>query len=532
VTGNSGSDFRIKLLVVHPDGRRQKFLVTFPERRTLKIDQRYIGLPLTLRVDFVPGSIVCRPGTGHTLMIAGKPVKEHSLNVNDIVGLDQYSIEFLELPEPLPMEEATRFVSINDISESTVVVSSPPKDDSEFTPLPQVPNAQLPYAPQAPAVRTKTPTPAPRVPDAPRATEAPVVLQQAVQQQPVQQQAAYSDEPRRPDPEDSTAIIRRLQVPGTMPASQNTYSNYSTLEPANRSDATSTGTFSRHTHTGLNTEAGIENPDGAPPTGITFNKKHLMMAGAAVAVLAGYLLISPFSSKDSDINSTELSSEAGPDSASSPVDPSGEMKPMDIPDTHPESSTKSEAQVSGDPDPAVVPNQALIPAPVPMATAGSNPMESPFDDKSGFDPIAVDQFFDAVDSGDEARIKDLVEKRVVDINLSRRRGYAALHLAAARGDLATVKYLIRMKADSNVLDGSGATPLMWAVFRRHESVVKFLAPKTDLKIARQGGETALDLAKRMNMTRLLKTLDPEPKKTAKKRDTKKRVPSALPDKKK
>jgi hypothetical protein len=38
------------------------------------------------------------------------------------------------------------------------------------------------------------------------------------------------------------------------------------------------------------------------------------------------------------------------------------------------------------------------------------------------------------------RIKELVEKRVVDINLSRRRGYAALHLAAARGDLATVKY--------------------------------------------------------------------------------------------
>lgn len=74
---------------------------------------------------------------------------------------------------------------------------------------------------------------------------------------------------------------------------------------------------------------------------------------------------------------------------------------------------------------------------------------------------------------------------------------------------------------------------MWAVFRRHESVVKFLAPKTDKKIARQGGETAYDLAKRMKMTRLLKILDPEPnKKTAKKRDTKKRVPTALPDKKK
>lgn len=521
MTGNSGSDFRIKLLVVHPDGRRQKFLVTFPERRTLKIDQRYIGLPLTLRVDFVPGSIVCRPGTGHTLTIAGKPVKEHSLNVNDVVGLDQYSIEFLELPEPLPMEEATRFVSINEMVEATVVVSSPAKDDNEFTPLPQVPNAQRPYAPQAPPVRTKTPTPAPRVP------VAPVAAQKAAPQQPV-----YSEEPRRPDPEDSTAIIRRLQVPGTMPPSQNSYSNYSTLEPANRSDSTSPGTFSRNTQTGLNTDAGIENPDGPRAIGITFNKKQLVMAGAAIAVLAGYLFIDPSSFKGSTPNSTELTSEAGPDSASAPVDPSGEMKPMDIPDTEAEPAPKTETSVSTDPDPAIVPNQALIPAPVPMAADGTNPLESPFDDKSGFDPIAVDQFFDAVDAGDEARIKELVEKRVVDINLSRRRGYAALHLASARGDLATVKYLIRLKADTNVLDGSGATPLMWAVFRRHESVVKFLAPKTNLKIARQGGETAHDLAKRMKMTRLLKTLDPDPKKTAKKRDTKKRVPSALPDKKK
>jgi len=520
VTGNSGSDFRIKLLVVHPDGRRQKFLVTFPERRTLKIDQRYIGLPLTLRVDFVPGAIVCRPGTGHALTIAGKPAKEHSLNVNDVVGLDQYSIEFLELPEPLPMEEATRFVSINDISESTVVVSSPPKDDSEFTPLPQVQNSQLPYSPQSPPVRTKTPTSATRVPEAPA----------PLQQQAAPQQPAYNDEPRRPDPEDSTAIIRRLQVPGTMPASQNSYSNYSTLEPANRSDATSTGTFSRNTHTGYSTEAGVENPDGTTPR-IAFNKKHLMMAGAALAVLAGYLFINPSNFKGSG-DSTELSSEAGPDSASAPADPSGEMKPMDIPDTQAGISPKDESLGSVDPDPAIVPNQALIPAPVPMATGGSSPMESPFDDKSGFDPIAVDQFFDAVDAGDEARIKELVEKRVVDINLSRRRGYAALHLAAARGDLATVKYLIKMKADSNVLDGSGATPLMWAVFRRHESVVKFLAPKTNLKIARQGGETAHDLAKRMKMTRLLKALEPEPKKTVKKRDTKKRVPTALPDKKK
>jgi len=144
--------------------------------------------------------------------------------------------------------------------------------------------------------------------------------------------------------------------------------------------------------------------------------------------------------------------------------------------------------------------QAMVPAPLPMAASGG-PTES-FDDKSGFDPMAVDSFFDAVDAGDESKIKDLIDKRLVDINLSRRRGYAALHLAAARGDLSTVKFLIKMKADPNVLDGSGASPVMWSVFRRHEDVVKFLATKTNLKIARQGGETAFDLAKRMKMNRV------------------------------
>ena len=75
---------------------------------------------------------------------------------------------------------------------------------------------------------------------------------------------------------------------------------------------------------------------------------------------------------------------------------------------------------------------------------------------------------------------------------------------------------------------------MWAVFRRREDVVKFLAPKTDLKIERHGGETAFALAKRMKQNRILKVLDPEPKKkaTARKSEPKKRVPSALPDKKK
>ena len=525
--------------MVHPDGRRQKFLVTFPERRTLKIDQRYIGLPLTLRVDFVPGAIIARPGTGHALSIAGKPVKEHSLTVNDVVGLDQYSIEFLELPEPLPMEEATRFVSINDISEATVVVSASARDQMGREPLDPTPSPvppTLPHRPQAPVAPPPTPV---NVPMAPPAHYQPAA--QASYSVPpvppveVPEQPNYQPQMYRPDPEDSTAVIRRLQVPGTAPAN-NQYSNFANLQATGRTGDTATGIpvsdfNSSNTATGFSsdTSTGID----ASHAGRRFGKKQVYVTGALLAALVAYFAITHDLFKSSSGDSAELASQAGPDSPGA-QDTSGEMKPMDLPDNV--SSTDMSASNSSDasdiPTAPIIPSpQALVPPPVPMASSGG-PSESPFDDKNGFDPMAVDAFFDAVDAGDESKIKDLIDKRLVDVNLSRRRGYAALHLAASRGDLATVKFLIKMKADPNVLDGSGATPVMWSVFRRHEDVVKFLAPKTDLKIARQGGETAQDLAKRLKMNRIVKVLDPDPKKTAKnKAAAKKRVPTSLPKKK-
>lgn len=528
MTGNAGSDFRIKLLVVHPDGRRQKFLVTFPERRTLKIDQRYIGLPLTLRVDFVPGAIVCRPGTGHALSIAGKPVKEHSLTVNDVVGLDQYSIEFLELPEPLPMEEATRFVSINDISESTVIVPSIGRDAMDSTPLPVSP--ALPHRPHAPPAYVAPPahpvapqavaptqhTPTPNIPVPPP-------------------QPDYQPQMYRPDPEDSTAVIRRLQVPGTASAGNNQYSNYANLQATGRTGDTATGVpVPGMSGTAAGTNAGFS-PDTSTgiqvQPGFKFGKPQVAIAGIALIALAAYMVVgqSPSLTNSANESSKELASESS--EATAPTDTFGDMKPMELSETVADAGP---APVSIDaPTAPIIPApQSLVPAPVPMTNASGGPIESPFDDKSGFDPMAVDSFFDAVDAGDEAKIKELIDKRLVDINLSRRRGYAALHLAAARGDLATVKYLIKMKADPNVLDGSGATPVMWSVFRRHEAVVKFLAPKTDLKIARQGGETAYDLAKRMKLNRVVKSLDPEPKKSAKKSSSKKRIPTSLPKKNK
>ena len=334
----------------------------------------------------------------------------------------------------------------------------------------------------------------------------------------------------RPDPEDSTAIIRRLQVPGHSPGGT-AYQNFANLQATGRTGDTATGVTQpgmSGTATGLNAD-----PLNGPPTpGVRFGKKHIAFAGIALAALTGYLVIGQGVGKirSSNSSATELASQAGPDSPSAPVE-TGELKPMDLPDSIPVADMNANSPTDSQTTPIIPAPQAMVPAPVPMASQGQ-PSESPFDDKTGFDPMAVDAFFDSVDSGDERKIKDLLDKRLVDINLSRRRGYAALHLAAARGDLATVKFLVKMKADPNVLDGSGATPVMWSVFRRHEDVAKFLAAKTDLKIARQGGETAFDLAKRMKMTRVLKALDPDPKKLAKgKSSAKKRVPTSLPKKK-
>jgi hypothetical protein len=508
VSGNSGSDFKIKLLVVHPDGRRQKFLVTFPERRSLKIDQRYIGLPITLKVDFVPGAIVCRPGTGHTLTVGGKPAKDHTLSINDTVGLDQYSIEFLELPEPLPMEEATRFVNINEIVEATVVAALPRNlhDDFEATPVPKAQsNAQPPQASRPPNNQT---------PFGHQAHERP----------------KYQPEVYRPDPEDSTAIIRRLQVPGSQAGGQNTYSNYSTLQPSARADATATGTFARN----ANAESD-EKPDEfeseEKSRDFVRKNKYLVIAGAVVFLSLAYLFTG---TKDHSkpAESTELASEQ---SSARLIE---NQKIIELPEAVPaQQAPTSEIHQEHVVNEAVhsepAPNNTGQ-APAPMSNAGAAAPINPFDEANGgFDPMATAQFFAAVDSGDEAKIKELVEKRVVDVNLSRKNGYAALHLAAANGDLQVVKSLIRMKADVNALDGSGATPLMWAVFRKRKDVVKFLATKTDLKIERQGGETAYALAKRMKQNDLLKLLEFETKKkTARKTEPKKRLPSALPEKKK
>lgn len=139
--------------------------------------------------------------------------------------------------------------------------------------------------------------------------------------------------------------------------------------------------------------------------------------------------------------------------------------------------------------------------------------------------LSVEQiFFSALDQGDQARVRDMLQAKAIEVDEAKREGYAALHIAAARGDVGMVKVLIAQGADPNVLDAQGSTALMWAVFRRHLPVVRYLAPKSNLQIMRSSGERAVDLARRLQYPELVSLIDPDlaaPKVAAPPRSTQK-----------
>jgi hypothetical protein len=124
--------------------------------------------------------------------------------------------------------------------------------------------------------------------------------------------------------------------------------------------------------------------------------------------------------------------------------------------------------------------------------------------------LSVEQiFFSALDQGDQARVRDMLQANAIEVDEAKRDGYAALHIAAARGDVGMVKVLLARGADPNVLDAQGSTALMWAVFRRHLPVVRYLAPKSNLQIMRSSGERAIDLARRLQYPELVSLIDPD-----------------------
>jgi uncharacterized protein len=112
------------------------------------------------------------------------------------------------------------------------------------------------------------------------------------------------------------------------------------------------------------------------------------------------------------------------------------------------------------------------------------------------DPMAQEQFFEAVKAGNLARVQSFVDRHVIDPVFTLDHGSTALHYAAAQGDLRIVKYLVSKKVNIDAQDAGGTTALMWASYKHHPKVVEYLiSRKANLAVRREGGDRALEIAR-------------------------------------
>ena len=83
-----------------------------------------------------------------------------------------------------------------------------------------------------------------------------------------------------------------------------------------------------------------------------------------------------------------------------------------------------------------------------------------------------------------------------NVNLVDFGGNTALHLASANGFIEVVKYLVNeLHCDINAKNKSLSTPLSWAAFNGHKSVVEFLLEKgADFDVKNVNGKKPSELA--------------------------------------
>lgn len=95
--------------------------------------------------------------------------------------------------------------------------------------------------------------------------------------------------------------------------------------------------------------------------------------------------------------------------------------------------------------------------------------------------------------GDEDRAKSAAKK--VDVSFQDNESRSPLHLAAARGHLSIVQFLLRAQARVDALDSEGKTPLMKAVEGHHLEVARcLLEQRANPDVPDQNLDTALHLA--------------------------------------
>lgn len=181
----------------------------------------------------------------------------------------------------------------------------------------------------------------------------------------------------------------------------------------------------------------------------------------------------------------------------------------------------AEPEVKAPPVAAVNPPAGSVPPSVaePIAAAPqsvSQPVSQPANpaawksDGSVPDPLATEQFFTAVKTGNLSVVRSLITSKAVDPNFTLDRGATALMHAANHGQLAVAKFLVAQRVNINAQDPNGTTALMWAAYRGHEDIVSFLVSKgADLSIRRDDGDTVLDIARKWKQRGILKDLQEE-----------------------
>lgn len=106
------------------------------------------------------------------------------------------------------------------------------------------------------------------------------------------------------------------------------------------------------------------------------------------------------------------------------------------------------------------------------------------------------KFLQAVEKGDVETVKDLVNKNATVID-SRdvTDGHTALHTAVKRRDSVWLRYLLTYRANPNLADKEGVTPLMLASQLGYVEGIGILAAKgAKVDTANDAGETPLILA--------------------------------------
>jgi len=104
------------------------------------------------------------------------------------------------------------------------------------------------------------------------------------------------------------------------------------------------------------------------------------------------------------------------------------------------------------------------------------------------------ELFEAVKSGDAARVKELLEKGA-DVNARDNKGWTPLHLAAQKGHADVAELLIKNGADVNAKNNYGWTPLYAAAQEGHADVAELLIRHgADVNARDNDGRTPLRIA--------------------------------------